>query len=961
MPDLTGQQLNQYRIVKQLGHGTVGTVYLAEDSGVTSRVVVIKVIHPHIASNEGFRARLLRAIPALTALQHPNVIRVYRAEVTDKLTYLVMDYLPGGSLQDYFRHYVKAQELPPLGEVIEYCAQVADGLHYAHDQGVIHYDVRPDNVLFRPEPKGSHHPYQMVVTDFAIKQLTRGGTSSEVVQHEDLLPYMSPEVALGQPAEPRSDLYSLGIILYRFSVGRLPFDPKDAGEAYRMHVGQPVPPPRSIRPKLPEALQQIILRCLKKDPNERYQEAAELARDLRRVKIELEHQYLTNIGQHPDSMRTFPAVETIAAQPYPHTQPEIPPDQAGRDRVVIAGNNQPTRAVILERDVTIIGRDATADISLEHNQISRYHARIEKLPDGRYQVVDLGSTNGSWLGASKLTPNQSVIWGLGEPLRVGGFQLYLEPGNLPQRNLTVPRPHVRETIPGAIPQQEKLPSAVVQAAQLYPLDVEGTLEPRRIIVQPGATQSARLVIRNLDDQVAHYVMSVRGLPSESWVTVPDVTVRMGQNEETVLNVAFHPPRDPNYAAGLYPFEILLSNPEQPNGIPKSVYGELQLEPFYGFTSDLTPNRLRGRGTVVLKINNAGNTPMNFHVRARDREDALNIGIAQVSMTIRPGSMQEVAVPIAPRSRHLFGSQERYAFEVSVDDEREDTDPQVHNGEITVTPWFKPWMLSLLFVFGLTGTGIFFCAINQLASIGRSNEEGTRVASTAAAQINMTATAQSDEDQDGLLLFEEIRLGTNPRDSDTDDDGLTDWVEVKQYGTNPIARDSDGDGLTDGEEVNQGCTSPTNPDTDGDGANDKADPSPCTPGVDLPTAVPPTPPPVVTDPGPDVSAPEQAVRAYFDALRARQYDQAWAQLSFNYQLSRYNGSRTEFENFWNQVISISLGNVILQFRDENAAAVTIEAAYEREGQPVELDPAPYVALTRDPLTKAWLIDDKRAGP
>lgn len=738
MADLTGQLLDQYRIIRLLGSGTMGVTYQAQDTASANHLVAVKVIHPQIAAQAGFRGQLARLLPTLTALRHPHVVRLYRAEISEARIYLVTDYLPGGSLHSYFRHYVQLQQLPPVGEALEYCAQVAEALHYAQGQGVTHHDLRPDNILLRPAQPGSRSGHVVGVANFALKHLAQlGPTSTD-------LPYRAPEMYTGQGSGPRGDLYALGVILYRLCVGRLPFDPRDAAEAQRMHVKQPVPPPRSIRPRLPEGLQQIIMTCLHKDPAARYPDAGTLARDLRRLQQELEHLYMTAPGA-PGGGNTLwmsEPLSSLSMPSMPHTQPDVPPEQQGRDRVVVTASGQLTYAVTLERPVTVIGRDATADITLEDNQISRFHARLEKAADGRYQVIDLGSTNGTWIGPHRLMPQQPTRWDMGVPLRLGAFQLFLEVSGQAAQVSSVVAPFTGPPSPAASP--------VPQPSQ--PIMPQGTMGT----MATGATGDP--------------------LP-------PGTLAMLPQTQPP-------PPPTPEAPRPLVPGDV----PAIPSPVPR---------------------------------------PQESYIPPTD-------------------------FPAVPPAR----------------------------GGV------QPWMVGVLIVAVMSCAALALCVLTQLSAISTANEQATATALAALTGTQDAATASAAAD---LTATANALLNITPTPTET----LTPFPTVEVTVTVPT-----------------------------------------------PSAI---------------NTPQQVVRAYFDALQARQYEAAWAYLSFNYQFTFYNGSRLAFQNYWSQFSTIRLGSTFIQFQDDSTAAVLIEASYTRDGQPAELEPLPYLILIRDPLSRSWLIDDQRVRP
>ncbi|MFN8375280.1 MAG: protein kinase [Anaerolineae bacterium] len=825
MPDLVGQTFDIYRIDRLLGQGTVASVYEATDLR-TSDTVALKIIYPQLSAQDSYQKSFLAMMRVMLGMQHPNILRIYNADLKYQQLFIAMEYIPGGSLRDFIVRQAQERKLPPLKIVVRYMSEVADALHYAHDQRVLHQDIKPDNILFKPLDKGQ---FQMVLTDLGMKQVVGGALNSEVVPPEGTLPYMSPELCSGHPGDARSDLYSLGVILYYLSVGRLPFAPRALQEAVEMHTRAPVPRPISLRPSMPPELEQIILKCLEKPPSRRYQSAAELSRALHKLQFQLEHQFPTEAGVAQDYSDTLDAHQTMAVPQTRFTEPAIAPEQFGRDRLVISGTGSPTRTMLFNKDVLLIGRDLSADIILDENLISRYHARIERLPDGYYQVTDLDSRNGSWLGTTQLKPNEPRIWQPGEVLRLGTFRLLVQGAN--NLMLTSPGVFAQNTLMGAAAHEEFV-SPDAPLVERTPLKLAVTLSPEVVSTAPGTPQTVKMTILNQTGRVDHFQVQVRGVPRE-WFTVPDVSTDMLPDASDAVSIVFNPPKNSSSVAGLYPYEIVLTSVGQPNTAPLVIPGQLRVEPFYGFTSDIEPSKVRVRAVLSLRVVNAGNTPQTFTTLMRDREGELNLSFSPDVFTLNPGQSQQVTINCAPRMRALFGSTERYSFDADVSDGRADSQPQSQRVEVTVPPVFAAWAITSFVAFIFVCAGLSACVITQLSAWNTERVQTENAQATAAVQAAATATAQSDVDGDGLTLAEERILGTTPEDADTDADGLTDWQETRQFGTNPKARDTDNDTLADGVEINNPCLSPLNPDTDGDGIRDNADGNPCFPDVPVP--------------------------------------------------------------------------------------------------------------------------------
>ncbi|MDP9454992.1 MAG: protein kinase [Actinomycetota bacterium] len=262
----------RYELLRPLGQGGMAKVYLARDE-VLGRNVALKVLREQYAEDEGFVERFEREARSAAALSHPNVVQIHDRGCSDEgRYYIVMEYVPGGTLKER----VRAEG--PLGfeEATGLATQIAGALRAAHGRGVIHRDVKPQNVLLAEGGEAK-------VADFGIAL----AASAASISRTDLIlgtpNYMSPEQAQGEPIGPASDLYSLGVVLYEMLTGRVPFEAETPMAVCMKHINEPAPSPREANPAISEALEAITLRLLSKDPKGRHASAEDLIEDLRRV------------------------------------------------------------------------------------------------------------------------------------------------------------------------------------------------------------------------------------------------------------------------------------------------------------------------------------------------------------------------------------------------------------------------------------------------------------------------------------------------------------------------------------------------------------------------------------------------------------------------------------------------------------------------------------------------------
>lgn len=282
MPDLMrsgaasaiGRKLGKYELVERLGRGGMAEVYKAYQPGV-ERHVAIKVMHAHLRDNPAFVQRFQREARSIGQLQHPHMGRVIDFDVEADVYYMVMEYMQGGALDGDLAQ----KGVWPVDEAVRITLQLADALAYAHGRGMIHRDIKPGNILFTDE---SHS--HALLTDFGLARLldeqNRITMTGALVGTPN---YMSPEAARGEPCDARSDIYSLGVVLYELVTGRTPYAADTPYSFLMKQANEPLPPPRTLNPKLPAALETVLLKALAKAPPARYQSATEFAAALRMV------------------------------------------------------------------------------------------------------------------------------------------------------------------------------------------------------------------------------------------------------------------------------------------------------------------------------------------------------------------------------------------------------------------------------------------------------------------------------------------------------------------------------------------------------------------------------------------------------------------------------------------------------------------------------------------------------
>ena len=260
----------RYRIVRKLGSGGMADVYLAEDEELGRRIA-IKILNDRHANDESFVERFRREAKNAAGLSHPNIVSIYDRGEAEGTYYIAMEYLDGRSLKEL----VVARGPLPIGDAIDATRQVLAALRFAHRKGVVHRDIKPHNVMADADGR-------LKVTDFGIaragvSQMTEAGSIIGTAQ------YLSPEQARGAAVDQRSDLYSVGVVLYEMLTGKTPFSGETPVEIAMKHLSDPPRPPSLERPDISPDLDMVVLRALAKSPDERFQTAEEMDAELDRV------------------------------------------------------------------------------------------------------------------------------------------------------------------------------------------------------------------------------------------------------------------------------------------------------------------------------------------------------------------------------------------------------------------------------------------------------------------------------------------------------------------------------------------------------------------------------------------------------------------------------------------------------------------------------------------------------
>ncbi len=310
MENYVGKRLDgRYEIQDVIGVGGMAVVYKAYDN-IDDRTVAVKVLKEEYLANEEFRRRFKNESKAIAVLSHNNIVKVYDVSFGDRLQYIVMEYIEGITLKEY----IEKRGVIDWNEALFFIIQILRALQHAHDKGVVHRDVKPQNIMLLENGT-------IKVADFGIARFSHSESRTVTEKAIGSVHYISPEQAKGELTDEKADIYSTGIMLYEMLTGKLPFDADNAVSVALMQVNNEAELPRTINGRIPVGFEQITMKAMEKSTRERYQSAAEMLRDLEELKRNpnIKFDYVTYhnsdldstrpIGKIQEKTRTIPVVK----------------------------------------------------------------------------------------------------------------------------------------------------------------------------------------------------------------------------------------------------------------------------------------------------------------------------------------------------------------------------------------------------------------------------------------------------------------------------------------------------------------------------------------------------------------------------------------------------------------------------------------------------------------------------
>lgn len=503
----------RYRVTEKIGVGGMADVYKAVDE-VLGRTVAVKVLHAQYAADPAFVARFRQEAQAAANLSHPGIVNIYDWGKDDSTYYIVMEYVRGTDLK------VLVTDKGPVepAKAAEYAAQVAAALSVAHGYDIIHRDIKPHNIVLTPD--GS-----IKVMDFGI---ARAG-NTQMTQTGSVLGtahYVSPEQAQGRPLDPRTDLYSLGVVLYELATGQVPFDGDSPVAVALKQVNEEPVPPRQVNPNIPPSLEAVIMKAMAKNPADRYSSAEEMRRDLLRVASGRMVEAMPPTGGQTSVMPVVAGTDSPRVRPVPRRRNPWPWIAAAVLLMLIAvaaawafGLFDTTEQVVVPEVVGLTQTDAESALEAVGLVVGEIEPRFSEEPSGTVisqtpePGIEVETGTEVMLAVSKGTELFSMpdYSGMTEDaaaaaLREDGFEL-----DTPQREFN------KEVPDGTVIRQTPEPGTQVPAGTRVVLYVSKGTQLTQVPSVSGKTQSeAQSTL-----EAAGFAVKVDEAPSD---TVADGTV-----------------------------------------------------------------------------------------------------------------------------------------------------------------------------------------------------------------------------------------------------------------------------------------------------------------------------------------------------------------------------------------------------------------------------------------------------
>ena len=333
MDKFVGKRLDaRYEIREIIGIGGMAVVYKAYDC-IDDRIVAIKILKEEFVRNSEFLNRFRNESKAIAVLSHPNIVKVIDVSFGDNFQYIVMEYIDGITLKEFMQR----QGALSWKDTLYFTVQILRALQHAHDKGIVHRDVKPQNIMLLSDGT-------IKVTDFGIARFARSGQNTLTDKAIGSVHYISPEQARGDVIDEKADLYSVGVMMYEMLTGKLPFDGGNAVSVALMHMNNEPEAPRKIKPDIPAGLEQVVLRAMRKKPAYRYHSDAEIMHDLEQIRRDPTVTFKYDDVQYVDDSPTrFVNLNNVKPAPAPAN--DVPVNSVAQKVGMLYGDDEDVKGV----------------------------------------------------------------------------------------------------------------------------------------------------------------------------------------------------------------------------------------------------------------------------------------------------------------------------------------------------------------------------------------------------------------------------------------------------------------------------------------------------------------------------------------------------------------------------------------------------------------------------------------
>ena len=433
MHELIGQTINNYELQEVVGEGSMGIVFRGYHAELQTYVAV-KVLRPELVNFADSFERFLQEARTAARLEHPNIVKVQNFGEIGASYYLMMEYVEGPSLRELLNDYPNGLELTQVAQIF---TQIASVLAVAHQQGVLHRDLKPDNILLTRSLRDDDRPYKAMVTDFGLVKILKDSlTDTKEGTTMGTPAYMAPEQCVGDPIDERADLYALGVMLYEAITGKRPYPIRSLFDAVKFHGSGNFVAPRAHVPTLPVKLNVLVRKMMSPEIDKRPSTAADVVKQLAR--------FLPKSNQ-PDTStdrileRIHSETNLVVVTP---DETHVPPSETPKSEETMREASKPLPYCIVVTykgsvdrvypplvagETLVIGRMPDVEIVLDSPEryVSKQHCRIE-VGDEKVFIRDLSSTNGTFLGATRIEADVPIEWDENTDINLGAFKLSLQ-------------------------------------------------------------------------------------------------------------------------------------------------------------------------------------------------------------------------------------------------------------------------------------------------------------------------------------------------------------------------------------------------------------------------------------------------------------------------------------------------------------------------------------------------------